>query len=113
MKYFSAQNTQHSTNRMGIRRKLGVIHKLKFTACFVFFLAVAGLFMLKPDVILAANVLRAHSPYLYAGDAYPIIEYILSHNSESEVMREEKNLPSFLYDTDQGYRVVEIGRAHV
>ena len=55
----------------------------------------------------ATSVLRAHSPYLYAGDAYPIIEYILSHSAESEMMKEEKNLPSFLYDTDQGYRIVE------
>ena len=73
----------------------------------VTFTLVAALFMLKRNVATATNVLRAHSPYLYAGDAYPIIEYILSHNAESEAIKEEKNLPSFLYDTDQGFRIVE------
>lgn len=107
MTYGSLQDMQQSTPSMRIRRKFDEVWKFHCVARFALVLTVVGLLVSKPTIAMAANVLRAHSPYLYAGDAFPIIEYILSHNTESEMTKEEKNLPSFLYDTDQGYRIVE------
>ena len=106
MSYTLAQNKQQATLNMRVRRKIDVIRKLDHVSRFAVSLIVAGL-CLSTQHVQASNVLRTHSPYLYAGDAYPVIEYILSHNAESEMMTEGKNLPSFLYNTDQGYRIVE------
>ncbi len=90
-----------------IKRKVGKIRKLNYVEYVAFYLSVTCLFLSTPTIAKATNVLRAHSPYLYAGDSYPVIEYILSHNSKSETKKEEENLPSFLFDSDPRYRIVE------
>lgn len=41
---------------------------------------------------------QTSTPYLYAGDAYPVIEYMASRGDAE---------PDFLYGTDQGFRLVE------
>ena len=90
-----------------IRRKVDKIRMLNFLEYVAFYVTVTCLFLSTPTIAKATNVLRAHSPYLYAGDSYPVIEYILSHNPKSETMKEEENLPSFLFDSDPRYRIVE------
>lgn len=64
----------------------------------MFSLLVVSLF----SVVVEAGTLRAStSPFLYAGNAYPVVEYMASGGGEGE------DEPDFLYSTDQGYRLVE------
>jgi hypothetical protein len=54
----------------------------------------------------AARAIRTQrNPYLYAGDAYPVVEYIVNPASKKE--SEKIDEPTFLNDTDQGYRIVK------
>jgi hypothetical protein len=76
-------------------------------SCFIRLVLLITLARICSPVEANNALLRAHSPYLYAGDAYPVVEYIISRNVESEQRKEENSNPSFLYDTDPSYRLVE------
>lgn len=59
--------------------------------------------------IEAARAIRSasRSPYLYAGDAFPVVEYIVGPPaSRKESILKDVDEPSFLTERDHGYRIV-------
>jgi hypothetical protein len=90
-----------------VRRKFTACFVEDLVRCFLFVVVVAGCWLPSSKVEAVGTLRAAHSPYLYAGDSYPVIEYIVSHIPTKGSVREEKTVPSFLNATDPGYRIVE------